>query len=88
MLLPIAREPLELPPKEERLLPGAPPPPGRADVCIEVEDEEAAEELPPGPAEDEEAEPGYKSFRMAYPTSVCMDFVVSLRDEGIILSVD
>jgi len=83
VLFPIARDPLE--PTDDRLLPATPP--GRAEVCIEVEDEdEAAEELPP--EDDEEAEPGYKSFFMAYPTSVCRDFVVSLRDGGMILSAD
>lgn len=81
MLLPIAKDPLE--PIDDRLFPATPP--GNAEVCIEEEDE-AAEELPP--EDDEEAEPGYKSFFMAYPTSVCRDFVVSLRDEGMILSGD
>lgn len=83
MLFPVAREPLV--PKDDRLLPAAPP--GRAEVCIEVEDE-ADEELAPTPEAEDEAEPGYKSFLMAYPTSVCRAFVVSLRDEGMILSAD
>lgn len=93
MLLPIASEPLPplAPPlNADRLFPAAPPapptpPPGSSDVCIdEAELDEAAEE--PEPAKEEPL-PVYKSFFMAY-TSVCSDFVVSLRNEGMMLPAE
>lgn len=93
MLLPIANEPLPAPLapplNADRLFPAAPPtpptpppPPGSREVCIdEAELDEAAEE--PEPAKEAPL-PVYKSFFMAY-TSVCSDFVVSLRNEGMML---
>lgn len=92
MLLPIANDPLlpgpPVPPpapppplSAERLLPVAPP--GSNDVCIEDDELDEAADEEPDAAKDEPL-PVNKSFFMPY-TSVCSDFVVSLREEGMML---
>jgi len=87
VLLPIAKEPLlpsPFPPpalNADRLFPVAPP--GSKDVCIDDDELDEAADEEPDPAKDEPL-PVNKSFFMPY-TSVCSDFVVSLRKEGMML---